>query len=385
MTKFLDMFTPIKKGNFGLTDEVIYKSIQHGGQFVPVFGGTQDHITEERFVSEIGKTKYDEPITIFDGDGIIISLDGSAGSMTYVTSRRFALNHHAGFFQIKDAMNKSVIPEYFSLFFEKQLQEASISEGSKTLTKAAIESLDFNIPEYGIQEELMLKIKPILKIKNTTKQLIDQIQNINKRELSIDYKDFQAKGVPISEILDCNGGNSGLTEREIYQNILIKGERYEVLSSSTKEDTRLGMIPRCDINGKQLEVFEGEEGILVIRNGRAGNTYFLGKGKYAITDHAYILTLKKDCKYEVSLKWFMNQYRQEFFEYTSSADNATWNMTGFFNNTIIDIPSHEEQLELVKKFNYVESLQSKITNILVKIDGLFTKEIITLTTFDTTT
>ena len=376
MTKFLDVFTPIKKGNFGLTDEAIYKSIQHGGQFVPVFGGTKDHITAERFVSEIGRTKHDESITMFNGDGIIISLDGSAGSMTYVTSGRFALNHHAGFFQIKVGTNKSVIPEYFSLFFEKQLQEASISEGSKTLTITTIESLDFNIPQYDIQEKLMLKIKPILKIRDTAEQLIDRIQNIKERELSVNYKNYQTKGVLISKILDCNGGNSGLTEREIYHNILIKGERYEVLSSSTKEATKLGMIPRCNINGKQLEVFEGEEGILVIRNGKAGNTYFLEKGKYAITDHAYILTLKKDCKYEISLKWFMNQYRQEFFEYTSSADNATWNMTGFFKNTVIDIPSFEEQLELIKKFDYLESLQAKIISILVKIDGLFAREIV---------
>jgi len=72
----------------------------------------------------------------------------------------------------------------------------------------------------------------------------------------------------------------------------------------------------------------------------------------------------------------MNQYRQEFLEYTSSADNATWNMTGFFKNTVIDIPSLKEQLELAKKFDYLESLQARITSVLVKIDGLFTREIV---------
>ena len=376
MTKFLDVFKPIRKGNFALTDEAIYKSIQHGGQFIPVFGGTQRHIKAERFVSELGKTKHDEPITIFNGNGIIISLDGSAGSMTYVTSGRFALNHHAGFFQIKEGANKSVIPEYFSLFYEKQLQEASISEGSKTLTKATIESLDFNIPQYDIQEKLMLKIKPILKIKDKAELLIDRIQNIKERELSVEYKNYQAKGVLISKILDCNGGNSGLTEKEIYHNILAKGERYEVLSSSTKEDTRLGMIPKCHINGTLLEVFEGKEGILVIRNGRAGNTYFLEKGKYAITDHAYILTLKKDCEYDLSLKWLMAQYRLSFFEYSSSSDNGTWNMTGFFNGVRVDIPSLKEQLELVKKFDYLETLLTRIESILAKISGLFVREVV---------
>ena len=97
MTKFLDIFTPIQKGNFGLTDEAIYKSIQCGGQFIPVYGGTQEHNIAYRFISEHGKTKYDEPITIFNGDGIIISLDGSSGCMTYKTPERFALNMRDSF------------------------------------------------------------------------------------------------------------------------------------------------------------------------------------------------------------------------------------------------------------------------------------------------
>lgn len=376
MTKFLDIFTPIQKGNFGLTDEAIYKSIQHGGQFVPVYGGTQEHNTTDRFVSEHGKTKYDEPITIINGDGIIISLDGSSGCMSYVISRRFALNHHAGFFQLKEQAKQSVVPEFFSLFFEKQLQEASISEGSKTLTPTMIESMDFDIPQYDIQKEIMLEIKPLLKVKEKAENLLLRMNSIRERELSIDYQIYQAKDVPISKILNCYRGNSGLTEEEIYQKILSDGERYEVLSSSTAEDTRLGKIPICYINGKQLDVFENEEGILVIRNGKAGTTYFLEKGRYAITDHAYILSLKKDCDYKMSLKWLMNQYRQVFLEYASSSANATWNMTGFFKDVKIDIPSYEEQLELTKKYDSLELLETKMEGILTNIDQLFSRQIV---------
>lgn len=68
MTSFLDVFTPIMKGNFGLTDEAIYKSLQSGGDFIPVYGGAQEHLAV-RFISEHGRTKYDEPITIFGGGG----------------------------------------------------------------------------------------------------------------------------------------------------------------------------------------------------------------------------------------------------------------------------------------------------------------------------
>lgn len=127
-----------------------------------------------------------------------------------------------------------------------------------------------------------------------------------------------------------------------------------------------------------------EEGILVVRNGKAGTTCFLGKGKYTITDHAYILTLKNSCKYEVSLKWFMNQYRNEFFEYASSSDNATWNMTGFFDNTIIDIPSSDEQLKFVERYDCLESLQTRMEGIQERIAELLSRQLAVQQTFITT-
>lgn len=376
MTKFLDIFTPIQKGNFGLTDEAIYKSIQYGGQFIPVYGGTQEHNIAYRFISEHGKTKYDEPITIFNGDGIIISLDGSSGSMTYITSKRFALNHHAGFFQLKEQAKQLVAPEFFSLFLKKQLQEASVSKGSKTLTPTMIESMDFDIPQPDIQKDIMLEIRPLLKIREKVENLILRIKSVKERELSIDYQNYQATNIPISKVLDCYGGNTGLTEEEIYQRILTEGQRYEVLSASTSEETQLGSIPKCHLSGRELEVLEDKEGILVIRKGKAGITYYREKGKYTLTDDAYFLTVKEDCEYDVSLKWLIPQYRQTFFDYSSSSDNGTWNMTGFFKGVNIDIPSYAEQLELARKYDCLELLQTRIEGILVKIDRLFVGQIV---------
>ncbi len=100
MTQFLEIFSPIQKGNFGLTDEAIYKSLQSSGEFIPVYGGTEEHLPE-RFISENGKTKYDDPITIFEGNGIIISLDGSSGYMTWVTTSQICLKSPCWFLQAK--------------------------------------------------------------------------------------------------------------------------------------------------------------------------------------------------------------------------------------------------------------------------------------------
>lgn len=377
MTKFLDMFTPIRKGNFGLTEEAIYKSIQHGGRFIPVYGGTQQHVTTDRFASEYGKTKHDKSITIFNGTGIIVSLDGSSGSMTFIDSNDgFALNHHAGFFQLREDAREVVVPEFFALFFEKQLQEASVSKGSKTLTLNTLQSMDFDLPEYETQKKIMAKILPILQIKSKANGILSKISSLKERIPSLEHSHYQAKDIPISDVLDCYGGNTGLTEKEIYQRILEEGQRYEVLSASTSEATRLGDIPKCNLHGNELEVLDDKEGILVIRKGKAGIVYYRPKGKYTLTDDAYFLTVKEDCEYDISLKWVIAQYRQAFAEYSSSSDNGTWNMTGFFKNVQIDIPCLEEQLEIAKRYDYLESLQIAIEDILLKVDHLFARQIV---------
>lgn len=183
MTKFLDLFEPIKKGDYKLTDEAIYKSIQRGGEFIPIWGGNQDHSMPDRYVSEEGRTKANKPITIFEGEGIIISLDGSAGSMTYKKDEQFALNHHAGFFKVRKEAEKIIIPEFFALFYPKQLQEISVSEGSKTLSLKQIYSEDFNIPPYDIQKNIMSKVKPLLEKKKKLQKAILKIDELFTKQI----------------------------------------------------------------------------------------------------------------------------------------------------------------------------------------------------------
>jgi restriction endonuclease S subunit len=274
--KFLDLFGPITKGNFGLTEEAVYRSIQLGNRMIPLWGGNQEHIHADRFVDEKGRTKYDEPITIFDAEGIIISLDGSSGNMTYKQNERFALNHHAGFFQVNRP--DLIDPRFFSIFYQQQLRAESISEGSKTLTLDSIYGLDFDVPTRTLQEKLMTEISPILKRKNKINELISRISLLKRKSLSVDYKNYQARGVPVGDVFNCMNGNTGLTEKEVYQRICDPGNKYRILSSATSDETELGFVPIFHLNGKLIKVFEGKEGILVSRNGKAGSSIFLPAG-----------------------------------------------------------------------------------------------------------
>jgi len=377
---FLDIFKSIDKGNFGLTDEAIYKSIDYDEQFIPIWGGTEDHSVVERRVSEKGRTKENEPITLFRGEGVILSLDGSAGSMTFTRCPKFALNHHAAYLQLRDDAKGKVDPEFFSLFYEKQLREASVSKGaSATLSTAILKTMDFDLPPYPTQITIMSELRPLLEKRSEIQTILERLRRLRRLVLAVDYKDYQARNVPVNDILDCMSGNSGLTEEEIYQKILLQGQRYEVLSSSTSQATRLGQIPMCHIGNRKLQVFEDREGLLVIRNGKAGTTFFLEKGRYTTTDHAYIITLNESIPYQVSLKWFMIQYRQLFFEYASSSDNATWNKEGFFETATVDIPSYQEQIAIVSEFDKLDSLENTLERLCESVERVFAKEIVATT------
>ncbi len=371
--KFLDIFNPIKKGDFGLTEEAVYRSIQFGNERIPLWGGNQDHRVAERYVDEKGKTKEEKEVTVFDGEGIILSLDGSAGSMTYKTQERFALNNHAGFITKKSNAAQDVDLEFFSIFFQPQLEEASVSDGSKTLSTQVVYSLDFDIPSYQIQKQIMNTIRPIQSARAEMEHIRRKIEHLKDKMFSEEYARYQAKNIPFGDVFDYLGGNSGLTEKEIYQSILHDGERYEVLSSSTLENTKLGVIPQCRIDGKKIKVFEGREGILVARNGDAGATSFLKKGKYTTNDHAYILFLSDECRYEVSLQWIIIQYRATFLEYSSSSANGTWNMTGFFSNVKIDIPTYSDQLKIVMRYQEIDELVSKLLAVEDSIQSVFSR------------
>jgi Type I restriction modification DNA specificity domain len=346
-----------------ITDEEIYRSIGLGN--TPIYTSS----------NEI-KGYWDKSLITKD-DLPCISYPTKANSgEAFVQNKIFDANNTAVLVPLPNWREK-IILEWAVLKLSNIFPSVMTSnEGVSYLNKDIVKELEFEVPNRIIQQKELEILSKLKTLHTHCSVILNQIEHIRGLTILGEYQSYQAKNVPISEILDCHNGNTGLTEKQIYQSLLSEKERYEVLSSSTEENTRLGYIPICDINGKELEVFEGEEGILVTRNGNAGKASFLKNGKYAITDHAYILSLKKNIKYQVSLKWIIYQYQPVFYYYSSSSDNGTWNMTGFFNGASIDIPSNKEQQELVTKYEYLELLQDKIANILLNINQISNRQIV---------
>lgn len=373
--KFKEMFNPIEKGDHGLTEEAVYSSIQGDGEFIPLWGGNAEHNSIERYVSSTARTKANKSITIFRGPGVIISLDGSAGSMTYKHGTdAFALNHHAGFFKLRDDVE--VLSEYFALFLQNQMREESVSEGSKTLTLEQIYHMDFEIPSYDAQKETIVSISPILAKKRLLEQLLRKVSKIRGRALSEEYSKYQVRDVPISEILDCIGGNSGLTEEYLYSIICERTDRiFKVLTGSEKIDGthRVHLCPHPKNPERRISTHCGE-GIHVVRKGKAGKLTYLPPDYYTTNDDAYILTLKKSCEYQIDLGWLAYACQHLAVEYASSADNGTWNKTGFFRFAAIDIPSLNEQREAAREQGKLTDYERRTRSLIAKLEDLLRRK-----------
>lgn len=313
--------------------------------------------------------EYSEIFSKMEQNGIIST------SMTYKNGEKFALNHHAGFITLRKDTIEKIDLEFFSIFLQNFYREMGVSDGSKTLSLTQIYAEEFELPDYSVQKRILASLETIKRKLKSLEMLKEKYYSLLSKETSADYSNYQKKNIDISTCIGYMSGNTGLTEECIYQNLQNPSEHYQVLSSATEEYTMMGEIPLCVINDRPLKVFEGKEGLLVTRNGKAGYTKYLDKGKYTINDHAYILFVKDDCPYQIDLKWLATQYKQSFLDYSSSSDNGTWNMTGFFTYTQIDIPSYEEQLSLVSKYNFLYQRIEAIERIEEQYRNLLSKEI----------
>lgn len=182
--KFLDVFNEIEKGNYALTDEAIYASLQNNDTLIPLYGGNKEHNSTDRKISISARTKNGVPITVFSGEGIIISLDGSAGSMTYKNGERFALNHHAGFITLRGNALEMVDLEYFSIFLQNFYREMGVSDGSKTLSLTQIYAEEFDLPDYSVQKRVLASLKAIKRKLLSIERIEEQYRNLLLKEIT---------------------------------------------------------------------------------------------------------------------------------------------------------------------------------------------------------
>lgn len=158
---------------------------------------------------------------------------------------------------------------------------------------------------------------------NTLKDIKEELNSINSDSNSTIK--YQAKGVKISDCFDYLSGNQGLSVRAIH-NSKSDSDDCAVLSSSILDDTSMGYVPQTMKlpNGKGLKLFKDKEGIVISRNGNAGTMSYLEPGIYTLTDHAYIIYLKDNCKYKINLKWFIWAFQSTIKEKYQTTKSGNW-------------------------------------------------------------
>lgn len=357
-----------------------------------IFFINQGHqITDEEIYRNIGKIPIltgDNEIKGYWNNAIVDSNDlpcltyptkGNSG-VCFVQNSVFDANNTAILIP-KPEWKSKIILEWFAFKLSKLFPNISTSKkGVSYLNKEIVENIEIIVP---LKDQQQQEIKSISKLREFSSKIVlmlSQIQKIKSSSLNIVYEGYQAKNLPINSILECMSGNSGLTEEFLYSQIQNSVKRNYLLLTGSIDYTTKKFIHRCTDptnSDRLIEILENKAIIHVIRKGIfAGNVSYFDKGNYTINDDAYLLYLKNDVEYKVNLQWLMYELKNTFFDYVSSSDNKTWNMTGFFDNVLIDIPSIKEQERVVQEFIKLISLENSLDKINQEIYNLLDKEII---------
>jgi type I restriction enzyme M protein len=135
----LNALFKLEKGDTGLTEAMIYQSVSPSGS--PVYGGGRG---VPRFKADNSLKRNDgEPATKYDAPALVVSMDGSSGSIQVIETGNFFCNHHGAVLLPTSNVNLWC----FAQVAEPALRRlASNLSASATLTKPALEGLKVRLP-----------------------------------------------------------------------------------------------------------------------------------------------------------------------------------------------------------------------------------------------
>ena len=358
--KFLDIFNEIEKGNYALTDEAVYSSLQNGDELIPLYGGNREHTTVERTISISAKTKKNQAITIFDQEGIIISLDGSAGCMTYKKGERFALNHHAGFITLKDGSENVVCLEYFAIFFQNHYKSLAVSDGSKTLSLQQIYSEDFSIPGIEEQRRAVAAIKTISSKVKALCHLKKIVERLLLQDIVYDADDIVKRAVSLDTMARIIQGHQ-ITDEEIYN------QKGDVPIFTGPNDIK-GYWEKAIIDCTDLPC-------LTYATKAFDGTITIQRSLFDANNTA-VLIIKDEYKSVVEIEWLQAILPNLFLKNATSKEGVSYLNKAIVQNITIDIPKHCIQKKCIERHKQLSDLQVRINRLIQRYNTIITKEIV---------
>ena len=348
--KVSDVFT-ITQGH-QITEEEIYNSFGD----IPIFTGNN------RLIGKVNTSI----IKSNDLPCISYPTKGQVGKF-FVKSGLFEANNTAVLVPKQEWRGRINLYWFISQISPKVKRECNSKAGVGYIGKEIMQRITFDIVDKTRQVVIGDSYNTAREFKNrihkTIKSLEYDIQGI-KSVYNLPY--FEGR---LSTIFDIKGGNSGLTEDFIYYNLPSNEEEsIEIFTGATLEENKAGFISQfAKPNGTKLKIFQSPA-ILVVRKGLAGKMFYIGKDEFTTNDDAYVLTLKKEWKDRINLKWFIHEYQDLFFNLvTSKSDNATFDK-GYASRQTVKIPDIDFQNTFMKKIEYMESIIAKQKEIEKEID-----------------
>jgi len=176
----------INKGTGGFTEEAIYHSMPtEGHEQIPVFGGEETHFKPRKYVDENAENKHHKKVNYFSGECLILSMDGSAGCMTYKSEgEKFTLNHHAASLMIKPNYKEKINLKWFKHEYQNTLKDSAVSKGSsRTLSKGVLNSIVITAPNINTQKEWVKEIEELELINKKLQKVQNYILEISKMDI----------------------------------------------------------------------------------------------------------------------------------------------------------------------------------------------------------
>lgn len=387
--RFSELFYPLEKGSYRLTEQAAYNSLKYKSEMVPLWGGQQSHIVENQFISIKGKTLHNKDIKIFDGGCLIISLDGSAGSITYKPERidgkeiKFALNHHAGVLRCRD--NSILDIEYFKYRFEGFMKSLAVSEGSKTLTVGTLDRQIFEIPKIDIQREILKKYKKLDGVKSFLINQLELISKIKSKVLESSHIDNINETIQLNEIMSYKSRNDSLSIEGIYNFSpkTITEDCITVLSGSSINK----YYGRIRSSASKIHSLKDKQALHLITRGKAGQLTYLPKGHYATNTNAFLLYLKEEKLNDLNianenhekiyLKFLRIYLGPIFVDISSKSDVSVFPLNKVFKELVILRFKYSSDLErIVNSYEKLEHFETTILKNIDKINNIFSKDVI---------
>jgi CRISPR/Cas system CMR-associated protein Cmr5 small subunit len=167
-------------GNSGLTEEFIYNNKPENAddQVEIITSATQDS-NQMGLVSKKSILPNHKPLKVFNGESIIITRNGYAGTLSYISNKLFTTNDHAYVLTLKPKWKNRINVEWFAHQYQHIFKNVITSKSDNaTFNKEWLDKIEITFPEKTIQDQKIIflsELKNILSLLESYKRQVERL------------------------------------------------------------------------------------------------------------------------------------------------------------------------------------------------------------------